>query len=469
MKGGLSLLSESNWRKNNMYCVVMGDIINSKKIDTELWNEVNKMIKDTFNYINTVYKDSILADFGLVRGDAFEGILLTNYQVVEIVEELIKGFYKAKNTKVRICVVLGELMAIKTNRNEANGPAFYKANEGLEKLKEDKKNHWFQVSIMTDSLAQPLLDGILGLISSMTEGWTDRQRDIVWKVEELSGQQKMAGKNMGISSSVVNKQLRAANYAAYRKAWSSIRAFLTEIEEYNLKESNSFLAYYGTAQRKNKESNYQEAYNLLLMAARLAESDLEQQDPQLIMIYNAIVENRIKLKSFEEAETYVNRSLEIQNKMPKSTFLFVSTLNLKGDLLLEKNLISDAWTEYEEALDITENIADQNDCLKCNCYSKLAYVSVIEKNYNKALLYYEKDLKLHLQRDQIGIADLYYNIASCYLELEDIRKAEELYKNALSVYEKILPPKHNSIKKTKELLEKVVGKKSLVVFADIRT
>ena len=61
-----------------MYCVIAGDIIESDKIADR--NQAYKKMRDILNYINTEYMPHILAGLGLVRGDAFEGVLLSQYQ-----------------------------------------------------------------------------------------------------------------------------------------------------------------------------------------------------------------------------------------------------------------------------------------------------------------------------------------------------------------------------------------------------
>jgi tetratricopeptide (TPR) repeat protein len=441
-----------------MYCVVLGDIINSKQINAENVDEVTSSIKETLNYINTTYMDSILADFGLVRGDAFEGVLLTHYQIPMIINEIIKGLYRIQQTRVRICIVIDELTSISTDRNEANGPAFYKASEAIERMKAVKNNHWFQVSIITSSYAQPLLNGILSLISSITKEWTDRQREIVWAVEELSEQQSLVSKKFGISPSVVNKQLKAANYHAYRKAWQSIEEFLINMEENTLQQEKCFLAYYGTAQRYNKRNRYQEAVHMLLKSLEIAKEALDEGNPQLILIYNSLADNLIKLDRYEEAEKYLDLSLEAQQDLPKSRLIYAATLNILGDICLSRNILPRARDAYLTALDIAVNTVGSNHYYTSLCHNKLAAVYRHEENYEEAILYYKKNLtflRQHPHHKPTALADVLYQLASCYHDQGDDENAKKSIEEALLIYQDHLPPKNELIKKAKELCEEI--------------
>lgn len=446
------------WRKENMYCVIVGDIINSKKIDLDAVDEVNNSIKDTLNYINTVYISSILADFGLVRGDAFEGILLTYDQIPDIINDIIKGFYHIRQTKVRICVVFGELISVSTDRNEANGPAFYQAIDAITRMKAEKSEHWFQVSILTSSYAQPLLDNVLNLISSVTQDWTDRQREIIWEVGELSDQQSLVSKKLGISPSVVNKQLKAAHYQAYRKAWEGIGEFLTGLEEKNLQEENSFLAYYGAARRKNKRHEYESAYQLLQKAKEIAEKELSEDDPQLVLIYNGLAENLLKAGDLDAAGNYIALSLQAQKNVPKSHLIYPATLNLSGSRYLEKNMFENAMEDYKAALEIARNTVGEQHYFTCACLYSLALALRREKKYREAVEYFQKVLSFfreHRRFNLIAYADALYYTAYCYFDMGDRVTSGEYAKESLKFLTEHLPPKHPQIKRTNELLEEI--------------
>jgi hypothetical protein len=215
----------------------MGDIINSRDIDEEMRNIVKQTAVNAFKRINTDYNDKLMAPFGLVRGDAFEGVLLTQHNATQVVQDIIKTFYSANKTAVRICVVLGELTVTSHDRNETDGPAFHKALDILEEIKKKRSKHWLQVSFDVGVYGKPLIDSNLTLLSALTEQWTDKQREIAWAIEEHNNSQKAVAELFGVASSVVNRQLKAAKYDVYRQAWNSLAEHLVMIDEFTVTQN----------------------------------------------------------------------------------------------------------------------------------------------------------------------------------------------------------------------------------------
>ncbi len=218
-------------RKNSaMYCVIVGDIINSKEIvEPEKREAVLRAAKGVFASINAKYGDALLADFGVVRGDGFEGVLLVKHYAPKIMQEIIKGFYLADRTRVRIAAVVGELSVVSSDRNECDGPAFHKALERLEALKTRKSGHWLQAVLDVGGATQPIVDSLLCVLGALTAGWTDKQREIVWAADDCFSKTTVAA-ILGIRLSVVSKQLKAANYEEYSRAWMCLRVYLYDMD-----------------------------------------------------------------------------------------------------------------------------------------------------------------------------------------------------------------------------------------------
>ncbi len=214
----------------SMYCVIVGDIVGSRELPTEVRIALTLELKSIFGYINTKYADNIVADFGLVRGDAFEGIMYSQADAPAIIQMLIKRLYNIDKTRIRICTVMDYLTVVSSDRNESDGAAFYKATAELDNLKQSDNGHWFQVSFLTSTFAQPLVNSLIELMSALTSRWTDKQREIVWAMEDCNNQQKIAALKLGLAKSVVKKQLAAAHYDAYYNAWRGIERFIFNFE-----------------------------------------------------------------------------------------------------------------------------------------------------------------------------------------------------------------------------------------------
>jgi len=216
-------------RDKTMYCVIVGDIINSREMDFKTREAATQAIKVTLNHINTRFANSILAPFGLVRGDALEGVLLTSSFAVDLIQDMIWSLYR-QGIKLRISAVVDELSVVSDDRNEADGPAFHLALDKLNQLKARKSDHWLQVSFVTGTTAQPLVDGLFLLMSALTEGWTERQCEIACAMDTLPGGQIQVSEVLGISPPAVNKQLKAMRYWAYFHARDTLIGYLQNEE-----------------------------------------------------------------------------------------------------------------------------------------------------------------------------------------------------------------------------------------------
>ena len=214
-----------------MYCVIVGDIIGSREMDFETREAATEAIKEVLLKINEKYKDAILANFGLVRGDALEGVLTASQYAPPIIQEIIRDVHRTQKVKLRFSVAIDALSVVSSDRNEADGPAFYTAVERLNELKEVKSDHWLQISFVMNTAAQPLLDSFFSLISALTEEWTDRQREIAWAMDESFGGQNAVSEALGISPPAVSKQLKAMHYNVYSWAWLNLEWYLLKMEE----------------------------------------------------------------------------------------------------------------------------------------------------------------------------------------------------------------------------------------------
>lgn len=224
-----------------MYCVIMGDIVKSKNLDSISYDRLICAAKEAFARVNDKYKENIMASFGLVRGDAFEGVLYTQDNATQIVQDIIKAFYRADKTTIRICAVLGELTMTSSNRNETNGPAFHRALDILGEMKKSGNKNWMQVSFEIGAFGKSLVNSNLALLSALTERWTDRQREIVWATEENDGIRKTISKMFGIMPPVVSRHLKIAKYDIYRQAWNSLTEHFATVEDYITKQEGESL------------------------------------------------------------------------------------------------------------------------------------------------------------------------------------------------------------------------------------
>lgn len=445
-----------------MYCVVIGDMIKSKAIEAEKREIILKSVKDSFDQINTTYAPFIMASFGMVRGDAFEGVLFTPYQAPVIIQELIKAFHRAEHTPIRISVVIGRLTTVGTDRNETDGPAFYDALRRLDILKKNNSDHWLQVSFDSGTSAQPLIDSQFALLTALTEGWTDKQREIAWEMEARSMQTKAVANALGITQSVVRKQLKAACYEAYRDAWAGLEKFLLNMDEEVVTKKGApeatYLAYYNVAVHSYYQYDYAKALTLMKKSLELAIAELGDEDQQLIPIYNHLSDIYQRLELLDESEKAINKSLELQKDLPKARELYAFTLNNKASLCSAEEKFDEAVHCMQEALDIILSLYGPEHIQSGTYYNDFSIIYDRMGNYTKAIEMGQKAVNIYFKHKNISpvsYAIIIYNLSKLYVQSSRYDEAKLLLDEALQIYENNLPSTHEYITSCHNLLNEI--------------
>ena len=489
-------------RNKAMYCVVMGDIINSRGLDDKVREEVTRVAKSTFDRINARYRGSFLANFGLVRGDSFEGVLLTQHYAPQIMQDIVKAFYRVKKTLVRISVVMGQLTVTSPDRNEVDGPAFADVMEALVKIKERGSKHWLQVSFDVGTMGRALISSQLGLIMALTERWTDKQREICWTAEEIEGHEvysrdiimnqeffglevnkpnneptkikkqelyRLVANKLGSTPAIVKKQLNAASYEAYRQGWEGITSYLIEIDEHTAADKEiiqeSYIPYFNMGKRRYNQYNDSEAVLLLEKALLLAINELGDNDLQLISIYTMLADAYIRISEHIKAETMIQSSLTLQESQPK-TERYIEVLQIQASLFFHKSDYDKAIIVADEAVSIASDLLNQDNSLWCSLYNILAVSYGGKSDYNSALIYLNKELSFAKQvsTDPIASAVVLINIAVCISRASGSDKAYDSVKlgealdNANKAYEILvenLPSGHEYIAIAQRFLNEI--------------
>lgn len=464
-----------------MFCVIVGDIIQSKNFSRsdryESTVAVNKVLED----INQKYSEVILADFGIVRGDGFEGVLYSQRYVPQIAQEIIRKLYlkdeeREIRIKVRISAVMDDLSVISSDRNRADGKAFYTAMQKIEELRKNNSEHWLQISMETKSVAQPIVDSLLALLTAMTSEWTEKQTEIVFGMKDVFEQQNRIAEKLQISTSVVYKQLKAAQYDVYTNAWKDLEQYFMDYEEMLVNpsvSSPSYATYYSIAIRHNEIRDYEGAIKYFKDALRLAQESLGENKENLVPIYNGLAEaylekisysdenNEERTELLKHVKKSIDESLNCQKELAIMRLEYAQTLKLQGNYYIAKEQYDEAVTQYERAREIVENSQGKDHPLVYDCYNNIAVALTEKRNFEQALEYYQKDLvyaEKNKKNKPLNYADSMYNIGICYGEMKDYPKAMEMLEKAKEVYSSILPPKHAMIAK---VLKKINGMKEI--------
>ena len=372
-----------------MYCVIVGDIIDSKKLDLDTLKEKKAKMEKILELVNEKYYKIIMADFGIVRGDAFEGVLYSQVEAIDIIQDLIRKFLEEVGVSLRISCVTDELTIDEFDRNKSDGPAFHKAIEEIEFLKAKNSKHWLQVSIVTKTNNQKLLDTISDLLGAITSGWTEKQRKIAFAMSVYK-QQKYVSRELEISPSVVNKQLKAINYQTYQNSWIQLKNYLEMIEEEKAStDKSSFTLLYSIGARKNNQQKYLEAEEYLKRALKVAKKTYGDENIRLVPIYNELVRSYAEKAEFKSALKTMDISTHIQTETPSDARKYFQTLNAHGALLLIMDDAKNALKYFYEAERLVCEFWGRNSYNLYICYNNIAASYLKLNDYEHAKKYCE--------------------------------------------------------------------------------
>jgi len=134
---------------NKNYLIIIGDIIDSKKIrDRE---KVQNQLRIAFSKLNKQLKD-IISPFTITLGDEFQVVLGNSKDIFQILLTISEAIFPYN---IRYSLSIGRI-STKINRKNAigmDGPAFHTARKGVETLKINKS----VFSLKTESKQYDLL------------------------------------------------------------------------------------------------------------------------------------------------------------------------------------------------------------------------------------------------------------------------------------------------------------------------
>lgn len=213
----------------DQYVVIIGDIIDSKKITNR--NEVQHKLKKVLQDINHKYANDIVAKFIISLGDEFQGLIKNQGNALKITFDIER---ELTPIKLRFGVGIGSVNTdIDFNNSlEIDGPAYYRARKMIQKI-ENKKSQYTEndSNIMVcfgdeSSEVEEVINATLGVCDAIKSRWTKRQNEIInaYLVNGLN--QYKTAEFLGIAQSSVNRALKSAKFYSYLVAMSKMEAFL---------------------------------------------------------------------------------------------------------------------------------------------------------------------------------------------------------------------------------------------------
>lgn len=212
--------------------VLLGDAISSRRINER--EKFQEKIEKTCEEINVTYGENIYAQFKILKGiDEVGGVLSTisnSYQIIVTFQEQLYPHL------MRFGLALDYVDTALDTKDVAkmDGPAFHRASNIMDELKESKSMFGMSVG---DDIIDIAITNQVNLIQLLRNNWSARQRQIIKEYEKLNNQYKVAEK-LGTSQQNISAAIK-------RAMWKEIK----NVE----KDVNDIL--YKYAQRINKGSD----------------------------------------------------------------------------------------------------------------------------------------------------------------------------------------------------------------------
>jgi len=204
------------------YVVIIGDMISSKKIINR--SDVQERLKNAIKTLNKKFKDSIIAEFKIVGGDSFQGMLSSPEHLIDIYYVLLETvghpFYFG--------IGMGDISTVLSkNVEEIDGKAFHLASDALEEAK--RRN--FSVSIKSSLEDNDAISCLFNFIVERMWEWSKKQREVALyyrKHGACSDAIKSAAKRFNTSERSVYKMLERAKYSNLEYAESVTKSTLNQ-------------------------------------------------------------------------------------------------------------------------------------------------------------------------------------------------------------------------------------------------
>ena len=215
------------------FAAVIGDIKDSRQLENI--KEVQKRLQKVLDRLNRKYEEDIVSSYLITLGDEFQGLLCSGKNILNMINEIKMEMYPVRlrfgigfgtiTTDIRREMALG-----------ADGPGYYRAREAVEVLKErEKKNRPVPADLCLkmeeeDRDKEVLLNTVFDLLYVVEEGWTERQREIIWDMLVYGDGQQNTAARLSISQPTVQKALAAGSYYTYENALKNAAEILGEIQ-----------------------------------------------------------------------------------------------------------------------------------------------------------------------------------------------------------------------------------------------
>ncbi len=155
----------------------------------------------------------------------------------------------------------------------------------------------------------------------------------------------------------------------------------------------------------------------------LAIAKNENNTSLLVAVLNETIGFFRDLSLFEDSIKFAKILAKLINQINNPKLHFISYINI-ANAYRAGGLYQDAYAAFNYALSVYENYKLDNKIELAALYNNFALLEQKEKNYDKALLLFNKALEtIKNESDNVKLATTYINIAECYMEQNKLNEA----------------------------------------------
>ncbi|SDM31965.1 SatD family protein [Halarsenatibacter silvermanii] len=204
----------------NKNIVIIGDIINSKKINNR--EEAQQKVKSVISDVNRKYQDQLVTPFELTLGDEFFGVLSGHEVILDLLQYIDIQF---SEIAIRYGIGYGE------SKSNKKGQGYKNALKAVETAKKNKfKVHYLAEE--QESIFFNIISLTLHLYFRILSNLNNRQQYIVYQLVRGETQKKIA-ETLDTSQSSISQSLNRINWRLLSKVYELYK----DISRYSFTET----------------------------------------------------------------------------------------------------------------------------------------------------------------------------------------------------------------------------------------
>ncbi len=184
-----------------MISIITGDIVNSRKLSSNVWMDGLKTLLNSFG--------KSPAEWEIYRGDEFQ-LEIKNPEEALYAALQIKAYFKTLKLDARMSIGIGDKTYAAKKISESNGTAFLRSGEVFQTLKKQKVN----LAINTGNAELDSdLNLKLRLAATFMDSWLPQSAELVQvAMQNPTLAQDGVGQKLGINQAAVSRRRKRAQY-----------------------------------------------------------------------------------------------------------------------------------------------------------------------------------------------------------------------------------------------------------------